>query len=112
VLQAGKAVEAGKTARVLSAPAHPYTQRLVDALPRRSAGGQRSDVARKPLVELSAVTIAYPGRQGLFGRTPPKQVVHGVDLVIGEGETVGLVGASGSSKTTIGRAIVGLQPFS
>ena len=112
VLRDGVAVERGKTARVLSAPSHPYTRRLVDALPRRSEGGKRSHAARAPLIELQQVKIAYPGRGRLFGRSEPKQVVHGVDLVVGEGETVGLVGASGSGKTTIGRAIVGLQPLS
>jgi oligopeptide/dipeptide ABC transporter ATP-binding protein len=34
--------------------------------------------------------------------------VAGVDLVIGEGETVGLVGESGSGKTTLGRLILRL----
>lgn len=34
VLFRGAVVESGKTAQVLQAPAHPYTQELVDAMPR------------------------------------------------------------------------------
>ena len=44
-------------------------------------------------------------------RRRPRSVlraVDGVDLVVGRGETVGLVGESGCGKSTLGRAIVGL----
>lgn len=37
-------------------------------------------------------------------------MLKGVDLGIRPGETVGLAGESGSGKTTIGRAILGLVP--
>ncbi|TIM19460.1 MAG: ATP-binding cassette domain-containing protein, partial [Mesorhizobium sp.] len=85
-----------------------YTKRLVDALPKRSAGGSRKTVDGPPLVEISNVVIDYPGRPRLFGRAQPKRAVDGVDLTIRRGETLALVGASGSGKTTLGRAIVGL----
>ena len=108
VMQGGHAVEQGESARVLSAPAHPYTKSLIDALPRRSAGGRRDTAPRPALIEVQGVVIDYPGRERLFRRDPPKRAVHGVDLTIGTGETLALVGASGSGKTTLGRAIVGL----
>ncbi|MBK0328995.1 ABC transporter ATP-binding protein [Rhodobacteraceae bacterium F11138] len=112
VMKNGEAVERGKTRTVLATPSHPYTQKLVDALPRRSEGGDRDETPRKPLVQLDAVRVAYPGPTRLIGKSEPKEVVHGVDLTIAEGETLGLVGASGSGKTTIGRAIVGLETVS
>lgn len=37
-----------------------------------------------------------------------KRVVHGVDLTVRRGTCVGLIGASGSGKTTVSRALVGL----
>ncbi|WP_225025924.1 ABC transporter ATP-binding protein [Xinfangfangia pollutisoli] len=111
VMQAGRAVEQGESARVLSAPAHAYTRSLIDALPRRSAGGHRDRAEAPPLIRVEGVVIDYPGRERLFRRDAPKRAVHGVDLTIGTGETLALVGASGSGKTTLGRAIVGLvQP--
>ncbi|MBN9028857.1 MAG: ABC transporter ATP-binding protein [Rhizobiales bacterium] len=109
VMHKGKAVEQGGSAEVLHAPKHDYTRRLVDALPRRSAGGIRlADTAVEPLIELKDIVIDYPGRAKLFGKTAGKRAVHGVDLTVNRGETLALVGASGSGKTTLGRAIVGL----
>ncbi|TIP60192.1 MAG: ABC transporter ATP-binding protein [Mesorhizobium sp.] len=108
VMCEGKAVEQGNSTQVLHAPQHDYTKRLVDALPKRSAGGSRKAVDGPSLVEISNVVIDYPGRPRLFGRAQPKRAVDGVDLTIRRGETLALVGASGSGKTTLGRAIVGL----
>ena len=39
-----------------------------------------------------------------------KEIVHGVDLSLGDGERVGLIGASGSGKSMIARAMLGLLP--
>jgi peptide/nickel transport system ATP-binding protein len=111
VMRSGGAVEQGLSTEVLSNPRDDYTRRLVDALPKRSAGGARTTSSAAPLVELEGVVVDYPGRRRLFRKTEAKRAVHGVDLSIRGGETLALVGASGSGKTTLGRAIVGLvQP--
>ncbi|MCW2878696.1 MAG: hypothetical protein JWQ95_2796 [Sphaerisporangium sp.] len=58
----------------------------------------------------------FEGRHGLadrIARRPPHVVraVDGVDLVLREGETLGLVGESGCGKSTLSRCVVGLyQP--
>lgn len=51
-------------------------------------------------VEVRGLRIAIGGRE----------IVHGVDLTIGDGERVGLVGSSGSGKSMIARAMLGLLP--
>ncbi|MGK6311464.1 ABC transporter ATP-binding protein [Neorhizobium sp. DT-125] len=108
VMHKGKAVEYGRSTEVLSSPKHEYTRKLVDALPRRSAGGVRTFVSRDPLVDIRGLTIEYPGRRSLLKAREAKRAVDGVDLSLGQGETLALVGGSGSGKTTLGRAIVGL----
>jgi len=42
VLQAGRVVEAGPPGRLFTAPEHPYTQRLVAAVPGAARGGARA----------------------------------------------------------------------
>lgn len=39
-----------------------------------------------------------------------QEIVHGVDLTVGDGERVGLIGSSGSGKSMIARAMLGLLP--
>ena len=41
VMYAGRLVEAGPVARIFSSPAHPYTQALLESIPRMSDGRQR-----------------------------------------------------------------------
>ncbi len=51
-----------------------------------------------PVVRLRGVTIGYGDRP----------VVHDVDLTVGDGEVVAVLGANGSGKTTLVRGLLGL----
>ena len=57
------------------------------------------------LLEVRDLRVQF-GHRGI--RSRPVEVPHGVSLQAGESETLGLVGASGSGTTTIGRATLGL----
>ena len=56
------------------------------------------------LLEVQNLEKQFP----IVGSRKVVQAVNGVDFVIESGETLALVGKSGSGKTTIGRAVVGL----
>jgi peptide/nickel transport system ATP-binding protein len=106
VMYQGEIVETAPVRELFAAPAHPYTRKLLAAVPRVELVERVAppEAATEAVVEASGLEIEYPGRLGRKGF----RAVHGVDLRVGTGEVVGLVGESGSGKTTIGRAIAGL----
>ncbi|NUU17100.1 ABC transporter ATP-binding protein [Cellulomonas humilata] len=125
VMKDGKVVEQGVARELFAAPQHPYTIKLLDAVPHLGRSAEALDAetsgttatpvadrapveddTRTVVLQAEQMVIEYPGRR----RTPAFRAVDGVDLTIRAGEVVGLVGESGSGKTTIGRAVVGLLP--
>ena len=56
----------------------------------------------QPLLALERLQVAYGGIQA----------VKGIDLVVGRGELVCLIGANGAGKTTTLKGVTGLQPVS
>ena len=57
-----------------------------------------------PVLELRDVSKSF------FVRKIALRALSNVDLAVAPGETVGLIGESGSGKTTIGRVALGLTP--
>ena len=65
----------------------------------------------RPLLEVRGLRMHFPVTEGMIARRHVGDVkaVDGVDLTIGRGETMGLVGESGCGKTTMGRCILRLE---
>ena len=109
VMKDGDVVEAGTVAEVFARPQHPYTRMLLSAEPR-GAPAPLSPAA-PVLMRGDDVRVHFPIRRGLLRRTIGHvKAVDGVSVSIREGETVGLVGESGSGKSTMGYALLQLQP--
>lgn len=61
-------------------------------------------------LEINDLKVHFPIRGGFFNTIQDHvYAVDGVNFSIEEGKTYGLIGESGSGKTTIGKAIVGLE---
>jgi peptide/nickel transport system ATP-binding protein len=109
VMQHGRVVEIGPAEQVLNAPQHPYTRRLIAAVPKLIPPAPRPvDAASAPVLAASGLLKTYTTRGGLFGRGRTVQAVKDVAFEIRRGETLGLVGESGSGKSTVGRLVVRL----
>jgi peptide/nickel transport system ATP-binding protein len=111
ILRRGEVMEAGDTARTLSAQLHPYTRELalasmhVPARPKPHLAG-----SAKPLLEVEAVSRTYPGRRiSLFRPSQPVHAVDRVSLTIEPAQSVALVGRSGCGKSTLARMILALD---
>jgi microcin C transport system ATP-binding protein len=106
VMTEGEIVERGTVRQVFTAPAHPYTRRLLAAQPR----GTPRQVPDSAAAILTArdLHVRYTIGKGWLGGQRTLHAVRGVDLTIREGQTVGVVGESGSGKTTLGLAILRL----
>ncbi|MGZ3145460.1 nickel ABC transporter ATP-binding protein NikE [Lentzea chajnantorensis] len=103
VMHRGALVERGGTRTVIANPRHPHTAALAAAFPVIGDPAHRwtepAEDPPRPLLQVRDLRVDY-------GRT---RAVDGVDLEVGHGEIVALVGQSGSGKTTLARAIMGLR---
>jgi len=66
--------------------------------------GTDTEIDTGPLLQVKDLHVQFRGRKGAVARA-----VDGVDLSVREGEVLALVGESGCGKTTLARAIMGLE---
>ncbi|WP_327682086.1 ABC transporter ATP-binding protein [Kitasatospora sp. NBC_00458] len=134
VMRRGEVVESGPTGRVLSAPDHPYTRMLLDAVPSgrpparpvqappeapdtEEADTEAPDTeapdteapgTAAPDAEEAAPVLSGRGLVKSFAPGGPR-ALDGVGFTLRAGEALGVVGESGSGKTTLARVAMGLS---
>jgi peptide/nickel transport system ATP-binding protein len=108
VMQLGRIVESGPAEKVLYSPRHPYTKKLIAAIPALQSGAETT-VAMPAVLTVEGLSKTYHTGGGLFNRQRDIHAVKDVSFSLGRGETLGIVGESGSGKSSVGRCLVRLQ---
>ena len=120
VMYRGAMVETGDWEQILTRPEHPYTRRLIAAVP--DLAGRKNLEATAELPATTSVgpdaveredNAAWDGRHTLnisnlevaYGSNT---VLRDINLAIAPGECTLLLGESGSGKTTLARSVAGL----
>ena len=116
VMRQGQMIEC-RGLEFFDGPETAYGRSLLASMPRLSSWRERSrkgpaESERPPLLEVRGLGVRYGKRASLgFRGSASKQAVRSMDLVLHQGETLAVVGASGCGKTSLARAILGLIPM-
>jgi peptide/nickel transport system ATP-binding protein/oligopeptide transport system ATP-binding protein len=105
VMQQGRIVESGDRKGIFEHAQHPYTRKLLAAIP----AGSKQPMSQQPEPLIRVQNLCTWFDQGKHKE--PVKAVNDVSFDINRGEVLGLVGESGSGKSTIGRSILRLVPI-
>ncbi len=136
VMKDGRVVEQGRTADIFEHPKEEYTRKLIEAVPSRlkkrvsvmerlyperygekpgKKNEENSEEREKGIPKIAAVrdlSVYYrDGNRNPFSKKKQHCVVEGASFEIYKGESLGLVGESGCGKTSLSKAILGMNPL-
>lgn len=118
VMKDGRIVELGRTEDIFEHPVEEYTKELIEAVPSRlkrrtsvwEGRNPKQEEALRPVVEVRDLSVFYrDGSNSLFSGKKRHVVVKGAEFSIYRGESLGLVGESGCGKTSLSKAILGMN---
>ncbi len=113
VMENGIIVEQGSVKDVFANPQHAYTRKLMDSKPTRDVQEMPANAELPPVMQAKNLRVSYPvslpGFKGWF-KTGEFVAVQGASFSIPAGQTLGVIGESGSGKSSLALAALGLHP--
>ncbi len=110
VLENGRRIDWGQVDEVIARPREPRVAKLLSALP----GGRRGRVRKvepgtTPVLSVRELSISYAAKRTVaWRRGGATHALKSVSLRVERGETLAVIGESGSGKTSLARALVRL----
>ena len=109
VMQNGKIVETANTTEFFQQAKHPYSLKLLAALPKMESCLGKQSQSTPALLSVENFKVYYPIKKGIFKRIVGYiKAVDGVDFELRSGSTLALVGESGCGKTSLGKGLLNL----
>lgn len=111
VLLNGEIKEEGPISRLIRSPKAAYTRALMEAADQKvapAAEAANADLPSGSVLKVRHVDAGYGGRRA--DGSPRIPVLHDVSLSLKKRSILGLIGESGSGKSTIAQVIAGLLP--
>ncbi|MBQ2803881.1 MAG: ABC transporter ATP-binding protein [Lachnospiraceae bacterium] len=116
VMKDGAVVELGATEEVFRNPKEAYTRKLIEAVPSRmkkirpKGEEQTQKKTLECVLSVKDLSVFYrEGSNSLFSGNKKRCVVENATFDINAGEIVGLVGESGCGKSSLSKAILGMN---
>ncbi len=122
VLKDGRVVERGTAEEIFTSPKEDYTKKLLEAakdknvtltntqLTSEKTQENEKTAEKLPAFMLQNAVIEYK-EKNFFGKEKVTRAVNQVSFELYQGEILGLIGESGSGKSTISKSVTGLLPL-
>ena len=109
VMKDGRIVEQGTPDQIFETPQQDYTKRLIEAVPSRMHKKEKRN-CQQEILRVEHLDVFYPkGDNSLFSRKEKHHVVKDANFTLYKGEVLGLVGESGCGKTSLSKALLGIN---